>query len=249
VDGLRRLNDGVFACASTAVSLGCFRQSMARQVISFVGADVAVAHAILPPPVESAQANAAVNLDARYFDQFLRCRARYFDSALPLYRALIDHGRPIIDTDHLPRAAIERLPVYAEVIIPARVRTILAVPLSFRGVTTGMLALGRGGRGARFRARDAERVLEVLPLLGMADAAVGARCATGGAASLVSLGTRERQVARLIAAGLQNKEIAACLGTSADTVRKQTIRIYEKLGVPGRVSLVARFGEVLRREP
>jgi DNA-binding NarL/FixJ family response regulator len=52
---------------------------------------------------------------------------------------------------------------------------------------------------------------------------------------------REQEVARLLSAGLQNKEIAAVLGTSVHTVRNQARRIYEKLRVSGRVQLAAKF--------
>jgi DNA-binding NarL/FixJ family response regulator len=94
-----------------------------------------------------------------------------------------------------------------------------------------------------------ERLRNVLAVAGMADAAVASQCKGGHGTRLpTNLTYRELQVARLIATGLQNKEIAAFLGTSVDTVRKQTIRAYEKLGVSGRVALVIRFGDVLGQE-
>lgn len=63
--------------------------------------------------------------------------------------------------------------------------------------------------------------------------------------ALQVLTPRERQVGGLIHDGLQNKEIATLLGTSVETVRKQTRAIYDKLRVDGRVQLATRFGPAL----
>jgi DNA-binding NarL/FixJ family response regulator len=83
-------------------------------------------------------------------------------------------------------------------------------------------------------------------MIAVADAAVLSKPDLGPSdAALDVLSPREREVARLIRSGLRNKEIAALLGTSVETVRKQTISIYEKLGVSVRVELVSHFGEGL----
>lgn len=51
---------------------------------------------------------------------------------------------------------------------------------------------------------------------------------------------RETEVLRLLDARLSNQEIAAILVISADTVKKHTINIYQKLQVSGRRAAVAR---------
>jgi DNA-binding NarL/FixJ family response regulator len=76
--------------------------------------------------------------------------------------------------------------------------------------------------------------------------ATGAPSGARSLSSIHAVSRRELQVASLIRAGLQNKEIAATLGTSIDTVRKQTIHAYAKLGVSGRLELVTRFGDALK---
>ena len=48
---------------------------------------------------------------------------------------------------------------------------------------------------------------------------------------------REREVARLVARGLSNKEVARELGLSSGTVKLHLHRIFQKLGVKGRSSL------------
>lgn len=54
-------------------------------------------------------------------------------------------------------------------------------------------------------------------------------------AQLVALSLREREVLELAARGLSNKEIAACLTISANTVKFHLRAIYSKLGVQNRV--------------
>jgi LuxR family maltose regulon positive regulatory protein len=58
------------------------------------------------------------------------------------------------------------------------------------------------------------------------------------------LSERELQVLRLIAAGKRNKEIAAALTVTLNTVKKHSSHIYQKLGVDGRTQAVARAREL-----
>jgi DNA-binding NarL/FixJ family response regulator len=51
------------------------------------------------------------------------------------------------------------------------------------------------------------------------------------------LTAREREVAMYVGRGLHNRDIATLLGTAPDTVRKQTVRIYEKVCASGRFEL------------
>jgi LuxR family maltose regulon positive regulatory protein len=55
---------------------------------------------------------------------------------------------------------------------------------------------------------------------------------------------REISVLRLLAAGLQNKEIASRTSVSVNTVKTHTRHIFEKLGVKTRVQAVRRAGEL-----
>ncbi len=65
------------------------------------------------------------------------------------------------------------------------------------------------------------------------------------------LSPREASVARLVAAGLSNRDVAASLGLSPFTARNHTARVLAKTGVPSRARLAALFGELdgARREP
>ena len=58
-------------------------------------------------------------------------------------------------------------------------------------------------------------------------------------AHLARLSGREREVARLTCRGLSNKQIAAEMGRSLSTIKKQLGSIFEKLGVSSRAKLHA----------
>jgi DNA-binding NarL/FixJ family response regulator len=49
---------------------------------------------------------------------------------------------------------------------------------------------------------------------------------------------REREVVRMIAAGLRNRDIGERLSISENTVKVHLHNIYEKLGVEGRMELL-----------
>ncbi|WP_354698893.1 hypothetical protein DSM112329_04591 [Paraconexibacter sp. AEG42_29] len=64
----------------------------------------------------------------------------------------------------------------------------------------------------------------------------GADAGRGDAADVYGrLSEKERPVARLVAAGRSNREIAAALTLSPETVKSHVASILRKLGVPGRV--------------
>ncbi len=60
------------------------------------------------------------------------------------------------------------------------------------------------------------------------------------------LTSREHQMARAVARGLRNRQIAAEFGISEETVKKHLATIYDKLDLSGRVELAIH---VLRGSP
>jgi DNA-binding CsgD family transcriptional regulator len=56
-------------------------------------------------------------------------------------------------------------------------------------------------------------------------------------ATTAGLTVRERQVAREVAAGRSNKEVAAILGISEQRVKNTLLSVYGKCGVRNRVEL------------
>jgi LuxR family maltose regulon positive regulatory protein len=63
------------------------------------------------------------------------------------------------------------------------------------------------------------------------------------------LSEREREVLRLLAAGLTNREIAETLFISAETVKKHTGAIFGKLGVGNRTEAAARARSLALLDP
>jgi DNA-binding CsgD family transcriptional regulator len=55
---------------------------------------------------------------------------------------------------------------------------------------------------------------------------------------IASLTAREREVVRMIASGLRNRDIGERLSISENTVKVHLHNIYEKLGVEGRMELL-----------
>jgi DNA-binding NarL/FixJ family response regulator len=64
-----------------------------------------------------------------------------------------------------------------------------------------------------------------------------------------SLTTQESVVARLVAAGLSNREVAAEMLLSVRTVEFHLASIYRKLGIRSRTQLVAQQLRAARQEP
>ena len=70
--------------------------------------------------------------------------------------------------------------------------------------------------------------------------ALGVRPRGGGDPGLPGLTARELRVARLVASGLSNREVAAQLYLSPKTVEYHLARVFTKLGVSHRHQLAAR---------
>ncbi|MEZ5705095.1 MAG: LuxR C-terminal-related transcriptional regulator [Burkholderiaceae bacterium] len=62
------------------------------------------------------------------------------------------------------------------------------------------------------------------------------------------LSPREAEVATLLAHGLNHKAVARQLGIAPATVRNQTSRIYEKLGVNNRAALATSLAGLSRNQ-
>jgi DNA-binding NarL/FixJ family response regulator len=80
----------------------------------------------------------------------------------------------------------------------------------------------------------------------------GAGALSAVATTQEGLTAREREILECVAAGLQNKEVAAQLGISLATVRNHVHNILEKLGLHSKleaVSVAFRRGWVTRRQP
>lgn len=119
--------------------------------------------------------------------------------------------------------------------------TRLVGTISFRAVLFAGVALWRRGP---FPAGACDRLRDALPVLGMAWAALARIDRADSDDQLErfrglfpTLSSRERQIARCIALGWRNRDIATVLGISQNTVRNHTVRIFEKTEASGRTEL------------
>jgi len=80
-------------------------------------------------------------------------------------------------------------------------------------------------------------------------AAVSSAQRAGNAVLNLRLTGREREVLRLAAAGLSNKELADRLAISQGTVKTHLTRIFDKLGLRGRTELAAAFHGIIPPAP
>ncbi|WP_207539683.1 alpha/beta fold hydrolase [Sabulicella rubraurantiaca] len=172
----------------------------------------------------------------RLLDRGLRCGLHVGEvAAAPLGEAGANAGLAL----HVARR-VAALAAPGEVLVSGTVRDLVA------------------GSGLRFREREARLPLGPeaggvrLPLLAFAadDAAALGPPVTGAPvptappgdalpAGLAELSPREREVLRLMARGLSNPAIAASLGVSENTVKRQAANVLLKLGAPSRTAAAA----------
>jgi DNA-binding CsgD family transcriptional regulator len=112
---------------------------------------------------------------------------------------------------------------------------ILQAPLLGGGRIIGTINFGRTGKDAPFDDGD----LAVASALTHHLSTVLARLRAEDREDL-GLTTRELEIARLVAAGLTNLEIAACLDISRNTVKDTLKRVFRKAEVDARAELAAR---------
>jgi len=146
---------------------------------------------------------------------------------LPCDSAALDEHRGELDAGDLVRES------------PTRWR----LPVVFGGRALATLVVER--RATRLDRLAEERLRGFVPALGAAWAAsLFAAQLRESQAQLAAfrdrfatLSKREREVALYLKSGITNRDIAQVLGTSPNTVRNQTIRIFEKTGANGRLDL------------
>jgi DNA-binding CsgD family transcriptional regulator len=246
-----RFADALWRDVNDAADVAAFRRATVRRLAGLVGVDSAV-FTPAPPPLGNGEPadSLGIDYDTAPLKRFGGSLSRYAVDLRPFLRAMAANGGMAISNDVYSKRELDTLRICREIHIPAGVTSVLSVALSFRSQAAWTLSLNRHGRVAPYRIDDLAPLRAVMPLVGLADTAIAAQCAPSVETDAHSVLTpRERQVAFLLRSGLQNKEIAAALGSSAHTVKKQTIRVYEKLRVGGRVELIARLGPTTPGDP
>lgn len=146
-------------------------------------------------------------------------------------------GGVMLYEDVLPVRERERFHVYDEHLRPLGANSVAAVYIQRRGVVSSVFGLGRYGQ-ARFHDRQIAVLKALQPTLTLLMDRDEALRAGGQLQLFPELSAREREIIEYVGRGLQNREIAALLGTSSFTVRNQLSRVYRKLEVTNRTELV-----------
>jgi DNA-binding CsgD family transcriptional regulator len=164
--------------------------------------------------------------------------ARYLEEGRPVLEAAIGRSGVICDRDVLSARERDRLSFYHEYLRPlGAASSVLFVVQHGRSIAQ-ILSITRTGRSS-FRSSELEALRLLLPSL-----SVGARVFPGVTRPPANparspLTARESEIVGYLVRGLQNAEIAGCLGTSKHTVRNQLRHLFHKLDVSTRAELVA----------
>ena len=123
---------------------------------------------------------------------------------------------------------------------------LLLAPMIDQAVESARAALGGGGYEREYAAgRDMGREEAIAFAQGNRHDRAPAQRAGGGESALAPLGKREGDVARLVAEGLTNKEIAGRLFLSERTVESHVRNIMIKLGFNARTQIASWFTTAL----
>lgn len=181
-----------------------------------------------------------------------------FEGFAPTLGVLLEaaqvRGSAVQDLEVLdPRARAHRR-FYGEVLEPIGARLLAAVPLRVGRSVVGILGLGRARSSSRFGSEQLALMGRAAQVIAMGDA-LRQRAAGGwGARHLETvspvqslreqlseaepLTRREREIVELVVMGYTNAQVGLALGTSSNTVRKQLVSIFRKVGAGSRAELV-----------
>lgn len=149
---------------------------------------------------------------------------------------LIDHSQPeFLALEHTVRETQGH---------ESQLRYTLLASASSRLHPPRVLALGRSQLPHSFSDIDKETLMRLSSHIRLAVGFAGKEGAVavgGGSAAPVTsrLTPREREVARLVATGYTNKEIATILQTSPHTIRNQVHSVFDKLQITTRTQLAS----------
>jgi DNA-binding CsgD family transcriptional regulator len=172
------------------------------------------------------------------------------DAFLMRYEEVGRNNDPVfaeLTASHLPSHNLKslscdewhRLPLYRHITSRlAGLEYILEAPLLGNGRVIGTLNFGRARHDAPYNDHD----LAVITALTHHVSTVLSRLPESGQA-ITGLTARELEIARLVAAGLNNDEIAYCLSISRNTVKDALKRVFRKVEVDSRAELAMRLAK------
>ena len=176
-------------------------------------------------------------------DSNLSSYEAYYQFHDPITHLLRERGEPTLVTQVLPQEELLKTEFFNDFLSLDGLYWGLNLHVRVAGECTGDLRIWRDRRRENFD----ERELSILRLVAPAFRNALRRSAHAGEVQCsreeLALTEREEQIARLVASGLSDQEIAQSLSISFTTVRTHIKRAFAKLGVDNRVKLAARLRE------
>jgi DNA-binding CsgD family transcriptional regulator len=237
--------------------------SVERTIGSLLGAASEIVDATELPAIVQQHLQVVLPSDEIYFAPF---GPRYFAETAPFYRAYaqrlpafekdLTRARAVmareggfVDVEVYSERERANLPAFAELVRPERISSMLMAPVHCNGAASGTVTLLRKGRTSRFTHDLLLRAIPLLRAVGFvhrafipADARRISRAPSAAPPAPRALGEltdAEIEVAALVAEGYPNLRIAATLGKSVHTVRRQLESIYNRLRLGNRTELSA----------
>ncbi len=235
VEGLiRQTRHDAYACLDTDL----YR----REVLSGLSALIGVDGALFRPGSKWAGSSAVyLDEDPRFTDGYVR-KADVYRPDVSLWCSLSKGDKAFIDTEIYTASERRKKALYADVIQPCGVRSILGAPVSHAGEVKGLFIFYRSGRGSLLKNDHALAINPILKALALAEVTLsGPRQANAAKDVLASLPPRHHGVFRNLLSGMNERENAASLGLSERTVHKYTEQIFRALGARNRADFMARF--------
>lgn len=208
---------------------------LTHHATSYFGCDAAYFATIGPRFVDSSP---------RYMQRILVDPQRYDPGHRKSAEIVERYGRAFIDTVAYTPREQDHSPLFRELLQPDGISSVILATISVGNQATALFHLVRSGRRFQQPVLDQGRpLLNAIAILHRA--AVGA---TPDDPRREVLTKREHQVGALAADGFTAVQIAAQLGTSSNTVRRQLEAIYRKCGIGSRAELAklftrSRFGD------
>lgn len=171
----------------------------------------------------------------------------------PITPQLQRHRQAVCVTQVMPQTQLKKTEFFNDFLARDGLYWGINLYAWFDDENLGDMRIWRDRRRENFSQHDVELLNLIRPAFGAAlrrcrreaplatPAATAARAGQPRADAFNALSPREGTVARLVAQGLPDKEVAARLGISVTTVRTHVDHAFRKLGVDNRVMLARRL--------
>ena len=179
--------------------------------------------------------------DTRFTDGYIRNADRYRPE-VTTWCDLSKGAGAFIDTEIYSSRERSKKALYADVVKPCGVRSIMGCPLTVQGEVVALVLLIRTGKVRSFRADQTQAINPLLNALAVAEKSLAQpRLPAPILERIHALPRRFAPVFRLLLTGRSEKEISLVTTLSVRSVHKYTEQIFRLFGVRSRPELMALF--------